>query len=99
MKGAHMVAFGLVIIGGLNWLLVGLFQWDIGELFGGMDGVVSRIVYVLVGLSAVYLVAMHKKDCMSCKMDSKKPAMPTDSISYAVYKNTPRSRVFSFWDT
>ncbi|NCN07433.1 DUF378 domain-containing protein [Candidatus Falkowbacteria bacterium] len=72
MKALHMVSFMLVIIGGLNWLLVGLIGWDVGALFGGQDALISRIVYVLVGLSAVVLVATHKKDCKVCagKMSS-----------------------------
>lgn len=65
-KGLHMAAFTLVIIGGVNWLLVGLFQWDIGAIFGGMDSLISRVVYVLVGAAAVYLAATHKKDCKVC---------------------------------
>lgn len=68
MKGLHMVAFLLLVIGGLNWLLVGLFGWDVGELFGGMDAVLSRIIYVLVGLSALYLMVTHKIDCKTCSM-------------------------------
>jgi uncharacterized membrane protein YuzA (DUF378 family) len=66
MKMVHMIAFLLVIVGGLNWLLVGLFAWDVGQLFGGMDAVLSRIVYVLVGLSALVLLFTHKKDCRAC---------------------------------
>ncbi len=66
MKALHMVAFLLVVIGGLNWLLVGLFAWDVGQLFGGMDALLSRIVYVLVGLSALVLLFTHKKDCGAC---------------------------------
>lgn len=54
-KAAHW----LLIIGGLNWLLVGLLGWDIGELFGGQTAIVSRVIYVLVGLSA--LVALKPK--------------------------------------
>lgn len=61
-----MLAFILLVIGGLNWLLVGLFSWDIGSLFGGMSAIVSRVIYVLVGLSALYLLAGHKKDCKTC---------------------------------
>lgn len=63
-----MISFLLLIIGGLNWLLVGLFGWDVGELFGGQGALLSRIIYVLVGLSAIYLVLSHKKDCNYCKV-------------------------------
>lgn len=54
-KTAHW----LLIIGGLNWLLVGLLGWDIGQIFGGQDAIISRIVYILVGLSA--LMALKPK--------------------------------------
>ena len=57
------VAHWLLIVGGLNWLLVGLLSWDIGEIFGGQEAIISRIVYVLVGLSA--LVALKPKSSMS----------------------------------
>lgn len=66
MKGLHMVALILLVVGGLNWLLVGLFAWDIGVLFGGQDVMLSRIVYVLVGLSAVYELFTHKGMCKQC---------------------------------
>ena len=66
MKALHYIAFILLVIGGLNWLLVGLFQWDIGMLFGGQYAMVSRIIYVLVGLSAIIIAATHKKDCKVC---------------------------------
>lgn len=65
-KSLHMVSFLLLVIGGLNWLLVGLFQWDIGQLFGGMGMTLSRVIYVLVGLSALYELATHKGDCKMC---------------------------------
>jgi uncharacterized membrane protein YuzA (DUF378 family) len=66
LKFLHGLAFVLVIVGGLNWLLVGLFHWDVGMLFGGMSAIVSRIIYVLVGLSAIWLAVNHKKDCRWC---------------------------------
>lgn len=66
-KGLHMTAFILLIIGGLNWLLLGLFNWEIGSLLGGMDSVVSKIVYVLVGLAALYELFTHKKNCKHCQ--------------------------------
>ena len=46
----------LVIVGGLNWALVGVINFDlVATLFGDMSAI-SRIVYTLVGLSAVYLL-------------------------------------------
>ncbi|MBP6930099.1 DUF378 domain-containing protein [Patescibacteria group bacterium] len=47
----------LVIVGGLNWGLVGFFQFDlVAWIFGDAANVLARIVYALVGLSAVYLL-------------------------------------------
>lgn len=66
MKALHIVTFILLVVGGFNWLLVGLFGWDIGDLFGGMDALLSRVIYVLVGLSAVAILFGHKKDCRMC---------------------------------
>ena len=51
---ATWVAFWLLVVGGLNWLLVGLFRFDLVAAVFGADTVASRIVYVLVGISAVY---------------------------------------------
>lgn len=54
MKTVDIVALILLIVGGLNWLLVGLFDFDlVASLFGDMT-TLSRIVYVLVGLSALW---------------------------------------------
>ena len=67
MKALHYTAFTLLIIGGLNWLLVGIFKWDIGTLlFGSQDALISRIIYILVGLSAIAILATHRKDCKVC---------------------------------
>ena len=67
MKSIHMIAFILLIVGGLNWLLLALTGWEVGQLFGGMEAVVSKVIYVLVGLSALYELFTHKKCCMMCK--------------------------------
>lgn len=51
-----LVALILVIVGGLNWALVGLLSFDlVAAIFGNMSAL-SRAVYVLVGLSAIYLL-------------------------------------------
>ena len=48
------IAVILLIIGGLNWGLVGIFSWDlVAAIFGDMS-VVARIVYILVGLSGIW---------------------------------------------
>ncbi|MFA5030400.1 MAG: DUF378 domain-containing protein [Patescibacteria group bacterium] len=59
------IAFALVIIGGLNWGLIGILDLDVVEkLFGDMS-TVSRIIYSLVGVSALYLVIAFSTKC--CK--------------------------------
>lgn len=58
MKALGLVACILLVVGGLNWGLVGLFQFDlVAAIFGGVDAMLARLVYVVVGVSAV-LVAM-----------------------------------------
>ena len=54
MKTLNLLTLVLLIVGGLNWGLVGAFQFDlVATLFGGQDAMLSRLVYLLVGLSAV----------------------------------------------
>ncbi|WP_059049195.1 DUF378 domain-containing protein [Paenibacillus senegalimassiliensis] len=55
MKTLNIVALALLIVGGLNWLLVGLFQYDlVAGIFGGQDATLARIIYVIVGICAIY---------------------------------------------
>ncbi len=58
----HALTFLLLAVGGLNWLLIGLFQYDAVMLLGATA---AQVVYVLVGLSAIYEIVMHKS--MGCK--------------------------------
>lgn len=58
MKALNLVTLVLLVVGGLNWGLVGAFQFDlVAALFGGQDAALARIVYVVVGLSALWQVA------------------------------------------
>ena len=58
MKAIKIIALILVIVGGLNWGLVGLLDFDlVATLFGDMSSI-SRVVYTLVGLSAVVLAGV-----------------------------------------
>ena len=53
------IALVLVIIGGLNWGSIGLFRFDIiAWAFGGQDATVSRVVYTLVGLAALWCISL-----------------------------------------
>ena len=56
LKTLDMVSLVLVIVGGLNWALVGVLNFDlVATIFGDMS-LISRVVYTLVGLSAIYLL-------------------------------------------
>ena len=53
------IALLLVIIGAINWGLIGFAQFDlVANLFGGQDALLSRIVYTLVGLAGVYCITL-----------------------------------------
>ena len=60
MKALDVIAAILVIVGGLNWGLVGVFSFDVvAKIFGEMS-VISRIVYILVGVAALYQALLWK---------------------------------------
>lgn len=65
MKMLHMVAFALLLVGGLNWGLVGLFNLNLVSMIFGSTGL-ENIIYILVGASAVFIAVGHKKDCKIC---------------------------------
>ncbi len=55
----NTIALILMIIGALNWGLIGLFQFDlVASIFGGMSAVFSRIIYALVGLAGIWGITM-----------------------------------------
>jgi uncharacterized protein len=56
MKALTIVTLVLLIVGGLNWGLVGLFGFDLVAAIFGAGSALSRIVYVLVGLSALWQI-------------------------------------------
>jgi uncharacterized membrane protein YuzA (DUF378 family) len=60
MRTADVIAAILLVVGGLNWGLVGLLNFDlVATIFGDMS-VLSRIVYILVGVAALYQVIQWK---------------------------------------
>ena len=54
MKSLDTIAAILLVVGGLNWGLVGLFNFDLVAALFGDGAIVARLVYILVGLSAAY---------------------------------------------
>lgn len=71
MKSLHCISFILLVVGGLNWLLVGLFEFNLVTALLGSWPMLVKIVYVLVGLSAVVEVAGHKSKCKDCSVSSQ----------------------------
>lgn len=71
MKWLHVVAVLLLVVGGLNWGLVGLFHVDLVMWLLGSWPMAVQTVYVLVGLSAVWVLVTHKADCRVCNPKGK----------------------------
>jgi uncharacterized protein len=61
MKVLNWIALILAIVGAVNWGLVGLFNLDLVALILGSIPVLAKLVYILVGLSGIYLISLAKK--------------------------------------
>jgi uncharacterized protein len=60
-KNIDTIALILVIIGGINWGLVGLLSFNLVDRLFGVGGILSQVIYSLVGVSAIYLAFVAKK--------------------------------------
>lgn len=59
MSTITRIALALAIIGGINWGLIGFFQFDlVAAIFGGQDALLSRVIYALVGISALICLGL-----------------------------------------
>lgn len=80
METLRRIALVLVIIGGINWGLIGFFQFDlVASLFGGQDATLSRIIYALVGLSALYCLTILFEPMSEREKDQSTQA---DTLNY-----------------
>ena len=61
MKVLNFIVIVLLIIGGLNWFLIGVFGVDVVEYFFGSGTITTRLIYIFVGLSAFYALLNFKK--------------------------------------
>lgn len=67
MKDWHMISYALMVIGALNWGLVGLLDINLVEMLLGFSPMLVKIVYIVVGLSALIELISHKECCKWCK--------------------------------
>lgn len=59
MNWSQILALILVIIGAINWGLIGLFQFDlVATIFGGQEAILAKIIYTIVGLSGLYAITI-----------------------------------------
>ena len=61
MKVLNYIVLTLVIVGALNWLLVGLFNFNLVDSLFGTMSLLSRIIYVIVGISGLWSIAFYSK--------------------------------------
>ena len=61
MKVLYYIALTLVIIGAINWLLIGLFNFDLVATIFGAKSVMSRIIYVLVGIAGLISIGLYPR--------------------------------------
>ena len=63
MRILNKIALALVVIGGINWGLIGIFRFDlVAWIFGGQAAILSRIIYTLVGIAALWCITLIFRD-------------------------------------
>lgn len=82
MNTLKRIALALVIIGAINWGLIGLFRFDlVAAIFGGQDAGLSRLIYTLVGLSGLISLAIYSDLMREDSLDESRSA-PTNNLGY-----------------
>ena len=61
MKFINIIALTLVIIGAINWLLVGLFEFNLVDAIFGSLSILARIIYIIVGVAGLWCIALYSK--------------------------------------
>ena len=61
MKAINCIALTLVIIGAINWLLVGLFEFNLVDSIFGSLSMLARIIYTIVGIAGLWSIAFYSK--------------------------------------
>lgn len=74
LNAAGWVALVLIVIGALNWGLIGVFDFDVVAAVFGEMSILARIIYILVGLSGIYMLVTAAGQCKCIKHEAPKPA-------------------------
>lgn len=72
MSALSKTALALVIVGALNWLLVGLFNWNLVSAIFGEASVLSRAVYIIVGLCGLYCITLLLSPTVAAQSEANK---------------------------
>lgn len=81
MSTLKSIALALVIIGAINWGLIGLFQFDlVAAIFGGQDAGLARVVYTLVGISGLISLAIYADLMRTADVDDR--SVETRNLGY-----------------
>lgn len=84
MKTLRRIALALVIIGAINWGLIGLFQFNlVGSLFGGPDSGFARFIYTLVGISGIVCLGLLFNSETADVPDKERNKGFTNNTNYA----------------
>ena len=62
MKTLYTITLILIVIGGINWGLIGFFQFNLVDFLFGSFSILSRIIYALVGISSLYALSFFTKE-------------------------------------
>ena len=62
MKVLDTIALILIVIGGINWGLIGFFQFNLVDFLFGSFSMITRFIYALVGISSIYAISFFAKE-------------------------------------
>lgn len=92
MKVLNMTALTLVIIGALNWLLIGLFKFNLVDTIFGELSILSRLIYILVGISGLWSIAFFSKIKDQTFSEFLKKTLQLDKKTIRQNYNNPKKR-------
>ncbi|WP_368652457.1 DUF378 domain-containing protein [Ornithinibacillus sp. 4-3] len=93
MHVLRIIVLTLIIIGALNWGLIGFFNYDlVAALFGGDQSAISRVIYSLVGLSGLYALSFYFTDIDDRRTETDNLNYQTESSEEFNIRNDHRDR-------